>query len=167
MDCRGRLWLPRNDVIPVAMTFLDEYKKNKHMMLTTKGRYAVMALVDIAQNYKGKPIGLAEVAIRQNITLNYLEQIFTKLKPAGIVNSTRGPGGGYVLAELPEKIKISQIIDAVEEEIKITRCTSADNGCIVKKAKCVTHDLWHGLGGTIRSYLDNISISDVISGDIK
>ncbi len=134
------------------------------MLLTTKGRYAVMAIVDIAMNNKGKPISLIEVANRQNIALNYLEQIFVKLKKTGIVTASRGPGGGYVLSEEPEKIKISKIIDAVEEEIKITRCRDETIGCVSKTAKCATHDLWYGLGLAIRSYLDSVSVKDVADG---
>ncbi len=137
------------------------------MLLTTKGRYAVMAIVDIAMNSTGRPVSLVEVANRQNITLNYLEQIFIKLKKMGIVVSTRGPGGGYLLSEEPQNIKISRIIDAVNEEIKITRCGDGIPGCISKTAKCTTHDLWDGLSITIRTYLDNISVLDVANGNIR
>jgi Rrf2 family transcriptional regulator, iron-sulfur cluster assembly transcription factor len=137
------------------------------MMLTTRGRYAVMAIADIALNSNGRPISLQEVAGRQNIALSYLEQIFCKLKNLGVVKATRGPGGGYILSHEPAMIKISQIIDAVDEEIKITRCSGKDVGCVQKDAKCLTHDLWHGLGDNIRSYLSNISVEDLISGDIK
>ena len=134
------------------------------MMLTTKGRYAVMAIVDIAMQDSVRPVNLSEVSQRQNIALNYLEQLFTKLRKTGVVKATRGPGGGYVLMDLPQNIKISHIIDAVDEEIKITRCTAVLDGCVTKKAKCVTHNLWSGLGNNIRSYLDSISITDVIEG---
>jgi Rrf2 family iron-sulfur cluster assembly transcriptional regulator len=136
------------------------------MMLTTKGRYAVMAIVDIATNSTGKPVSLYEVSARQNIAHNYLEQIFLKMKKLGVVKATRGPGGGYVLAEEPSKISISKIIDAVEEEIKITRCANKSEGCVVRNSKCITHDLWHGLGENIRSYLSKISVEDVIRGQI-
>lgn len=135
------------------------------MMLTTKGRYAVTAIIDIAMNFDGKPVNLAEVSSRQNIAQNYLEQIFQKLKVKGVVKSSRGPGGGYVLANGPEDIKISQIIDAVGESVKITKC--ADKiGCVKENVKCLTHDLWDGLAVSIMSYLDNISIADVIKGDV-
>jgi Rrf2 family iron-sulfur cluster assembly transcriptional regulator len=137
------------------------------MMLTTKGRYAVMAMVDIALNYQGKPVSLGEVASRQNIALNYLEQIFVKLRRTGILKATRGPGGGYTLSKSPDMIKISQIIDAVEEEIKITRCSLSEEGCVTKKVKCITHDLWVGLGDSIRTYLENVSILDVMKGEIR
>lgn len=134
------------------------------MMLTTKGRYAVMAVVDIAMHYDGNPVNLSEIARRQNIALNYLEQIFLKLKKTSIVTSRRGPGGGYALLDMPKNIKISSIIDAVEEGIKITRCGAVQDSCIAEKAKCKTHDLWNGLGNNIRFYLDNISIQDVLEG---
>ncbi len=133
-------------------------------MLTTKGRYAVMAIVDIAMHYDGNPVNLSDIAKRQNIALNYLEQIFLKLKKTGIVSSTRGPGGGYALLDDPRNIKISSIIDAVEEGIKITRCGADKDSCIAEKAKCKTHDLWQGLGNNIRFYLENISIFDVLEG---
>lgn len=136
------------------------------MMLTTKGKYAVTAIIDIAKNCEGRPVNLAEVAKRQNITLNYLEQIFQKLKSKGLVKSSRGPGGGYMLSNSPSNIKISHIIDAVGEEVKITRCAKGTIGCIQKGTKCITHDLWSGLDMSIRSYLDNLSISDVLSGQV-
>lgn len=137
------------------------------MILTTRGRYAVMAIIDIAINSKGKPISLVEVAARQEIALNYLEQLFIKLKAIGVVKSIRGPGGGYILAADPSTIKIANIIDAVEENIKITRCHKPKLGCTSGGKKCVAHDLWYGLGETIRSYLDNISISDVMNGEVR
>ncbi|MDX1923629.1 MAG: Rrf2 family transcriptional regulator [Rickettsiaceae bacterium] len=137
------------------------------MMLTTKGRYAVMALADIAIHSKNGPVRLAEVADRQNIALGYLEQIFAKLKSLSVVKALRGPNGGYILNIDASTIKISQIIDAVDEEIKITRCSDKDNGCVNKSVKCITHDLWHGLGSAIRHYLEDISIDDVIRGQVK
>ncbi len=133
------------------------------MMLTTRGRYAVMALADIAIHSCRGPVKLPEVAQRQNIDLRYLEQLFVKLKNINIVKASRGPKGGYVLNQSADLIKISDIIDAVEEKITITRCDNKKYGCITKSQKCLTHDLWYGLGNAIRSHLDNVSIKDVIA----
>lgn len=136
------------------------------MMLTSKGRYAVTAIVDIAINYNGKPVNLSDISARQNITQNYLEQIFQKLKKNGLVKSSRGPGGGYLLSSNPKDIKIAQIIEAVGESIKITKC-SKNIGCIKENVKCLTHDLWDGLAISIKSYFDKISIEDVINGELR
>ncbi|MDX1916535.1 MAG: Rrf2 family transcriptional regulator [Rickettsiaceae bacterium] len=133
------------------------------MMLTTKGRYAVMALVDIALHSSNKPCRLAEVAERQNIDLRYLEQIFVKLKNLNVIIAIRGPNGGYRLQKSPEEIKISDIIGAVEESVEMTRCKGEDAGCIKKGAKCLTHDLWEGLEVAIKSFLENITIEDVLT----
>ena len=126
-----------------------------------------MAVADIALHESEGFVRLSDVAHRQNIALGYLEQIFTKLKSFSIVKASRGPKGGYALSQSTSLIKISQIIDAVEEEIKITRCSKQDSGCVVKGAKCMTHDLWHGLGDTIRQYLDSVSIDDVINNRLN
>lgn len=132
------------------------------MMLTTKGRYAVMAMVDIAMSSRGNAVSLQEIASRQNIALNYLEQIFTKLKKEGLVTSVRGPGGGYLLSQSAEMIRIADIILAVEESLKITRCSDVErSGCMNDKSRCLTHDLWEGLGNHIYSYLHSISLADV------
>lgn len=132
------------------------------MMLTTRGRYAVMAMVDLAgQCDQQKPVSLADIAARQEIALNYLEQIFSKLRKKGLVLSVRGPGGGYVLAENPDIIRIADIITAVDEPIAITRCKSHKQGCRQDKAKCLTHDLWEGLGNHIHAYLQSITLTDV------
>jgi len=136
------------------------------MMLTTKGRYAVMAILEVAPTHSGKPVKLLEIAQRQNISLSYLEQIFLKLKKASIVRSVRGPGGGYILNGALDEIKIADIIDAVEENIEMTRCSSkTKTGCMVNKTRCKSHHLWKGLGDHIRNYFDSISIADVISGE--
>lgn len=137
-------------------------------MLTTKGRYAVMAMVDMAQRACGDaPITLGDIAARQQIALNYLEQIFAKLRKGGLVQAYRGPGGGYVLAKESSAIWVSDIIIAVEESIKITRC-SADKsaGCMHDKTRCLTHDLWEGLGNQIYGYLRSISLADICNGTI-
>lgn len=137
------------------------------MMLTTKARYAVMALVDMVTYGQNTPMTLQEIAARQQIPLNYLEQIFAKLRRKGLVTALRGPGGGYHLSQTPETTWIAEIILAVEEPIKITRCSSKpSDGCMHDKTRCLTHDLWEGLGNVIYDYLCAISLSDVCKGTL-
>ena len=132
------------------------------MKLSTKGRYAVMAMVDLAAHGSGKPIALADIADRQEISLSYLEQLFAKLRRGGLVNSVRGPGGGYLLAHEPEETRVSDIIMAVDEPIRATRCTpGSPAGCRRNKSRCLTHDLWEELGNQIYLYLSSVSLSDV------
>lgn len=138
------------------------------MMLTTKGRYAVMAMVDLANQCCEKPVTLSDIAGRQEIALPYLEQIFAKLRRNGLVSSVRGPGGGYRLARTSQEIFVSDIIEAVEESIKMTRCEHrAASGCMGKKARCLTHDLWEGLGNQIYSYLRGISLKSICERQIS
>lgn len=133
------------------------------MMLSTKGRYAVMAMVDIASQPQDKPVSLSAIAERQEIPLAYLEQIFARLKHGGMVESVRGPGGGYKLAETACNTKISEIILAADETIKMTRCEGAGTpGCMAPKTRCLTHDLWDGLGQQIHGYLNSITLDDVL-----
>jgi len=130
--------------------------------LSTKGRYAVMAMVDLAKHGQGEPISLAEIAERQEISLSYLEQLFAKLRSASLVKSVRGPGGGYLLAHGPEGTRISDIILAVDEPIRATRCTpGAPTGCSGNKSRCLTHDLWEELGNQIHLYLSSVTLADV------
>ncbi len=137
------------------------------MKLSTKGRYAVMAMVDIAAHTEGKPIALADVAERQEISLSYLEQLFGKLRRGGLVKSVRGPGGGYLLAHSAADTRIADIILAVDEPIKATRCTpGAPTGCTSNKSRCLTHDLWEELGNKIFLYLNSVSLADVIEEQI-
>ncbi len=136
------------------------------MMLTTKSKYAVMGMLYIANVNHSNPVGLAEIAKKQNIALGYLEQLFNKLKVSGIVKSIKGPRGGYLLSRSLKEITIDNIIDAVEENIKITRCSS-NKGCLSLNIKCSAHYLWEGLEHHIRSYFNNISLEDVISGKLK
>jgi Rrf2 family iron-sulfur cluster assembly transcriptional regulator len=133
------------------------------MNLTTKGRYAVMAMVDLAMNSSSEPVVLADIATRQDIAISYLEQIFMHLRKAGLVNSVRGPGGGYILTVKPEEMRISDIVIAVES-IKMTRCGSEKKeGCMQSqnKAKCMTHDLWDGLANKIHEYLRSVTLADI------
>ncbi len=133
------------------------------MMLTTKGRYAVMAMVDIAVYGKeDRPVALSDIALRQQIAISYLEQIFVKLRKEGLVLSVRGPGGGYRLASPAVDVHIADIIAAVDEKIKITRCKEEhSSGCMQDKTMCMTHDLWEGLGNHIQAYLRAVSLQDV------
>lgn len=136
------------------------------MMLTTKSRYAVMAVIEVASKNVLTPMKLADISINQNIPLSYLEQIFLKLKKADLVSSVKGPGGGYHLKNSSDNITIENIIDAVEENLKMTRC-SKDKNCRKNGINCQTHDLWKGLGKHIRSYFASISVADLVSGKIN
>jgi Rrf2 family iron-sulfur cluster assembly transcriptional regulator len=131
------------------------------MMLSTRGRYAVMAMVDLASCASGKPVSLAEISERQEIPLAYLEQIFAKLRKSGLVKSVRGPGGGYQLLRPAAETWVSDIIMAAEEPIKMTRCDSGPSGCMKPKTRCLTHDLWEGLGNQIYNYLRSVSLEDI------
>jgi Rrf2 family iron-sulfur cluster assembly transcriptional regulator len=132
------------------------------MKMSTKGRYAVMALIDIGGQSPDRPISLAEIADRQDISQEYLEQLFGKLRRAGLVTSSRGPGGGYVLARPAAEIQVSEIVLAVDEELRVTRCEGdAVKGC-VKGQQCVAHDLWSSLGRQMMYFLESVSLEDVV-----
>ena len=133
------------------------------MKLSTKGRYAVMAMVDLARHTNGSPVALADIADRQEISLSYLEQLFAKLRRRGLVSSVRGPGGGYLLTQEAGATRISDIILAVDEPIRATRChPDSPTGCRSDKGRCLTHDLWEELGNQIHIYLSSVSLDDVI-----
>ena len=132
------------------------------MRLSTKGRYAVMAMVDLAKTSKGRAVALADIAERQEISLSYLEQLFARLRRGGLVKSVRGPGGGYLLAVSAEEMRISDIILAVDEPMRTTRCEpKSPVGCHADKTRCLTHDLWEELGNQIHLYLKTVSLADV------
>jgi Rrf2 family iron-sulfur cluster assembly transcriptional regulator len=133
------------------------------MILTTKGRYAVMAIIEIADNIEGKPVSLLTISENQKISLSYLEQIFSCLRKSGIVASVKGPGGGYILGKNRAEITVAEIIKAIGEQIKMTRCDSVKKNCLGKsgKAKCKTHQLWKGLENSIYQYLASISLQDI------
>jgi Rrf2 family iron-sulfur cluster assembly transcriptional regulator len=132
------------------------------MKLSTKGRYAVMAMVDIAAQRAEEPVPLAEVANRQDISQEYLEQLFAKLRRAGLVDSQRGPGGGYKLSRPADQICIADIVSAVDEPMQVTRCQGdAIDGC-VKGEKCVTHELWAALGRQVFGFLSVVTLGDVV-----
>jgi Rrf2 family transcriptional regulator, iron-sulfur cluster assembly transcription factor len=130
--------------------------------LSTKGRYAVTAMVDIAQHGNGQPVSLAEIAERQEISLSYLEQLFAKLRRRGLVRSVRGPGGGYLLAHDRDATRICDIVVAVDEPIQAVRCTPGEAvGCRGDRSRCLTHDLWEELSNQIHLYLNSVSLGDV------
>lgn len=132
------------------------------MKLSTKGRYAVMAMVDLAHHSKGSPVALAEIADRQEISLSYLEQLFAKLRRGNLVRSVRGPGGGYLLAHPAVETRVSDIILAVDEPIRATRCSpGSPQGCTVMKSRCLTHELWESLGNEIHMFLSGITLADI------
>lgn len=132
------------------------------MKMSTKGRYAVMAMIDIGQNVTGMPVSLNEIAERQDISQEYLEQLFGKLRRAGLVNSTRGPGGGYMLAKAPADIALAQVILAVDEPLRVTRCDGdAVDGC-VRGQKCSAHELWASLGRQMMYFLESVTLEDVV-----
>jgi Rrf2 family iron-sulfur cluster assembly transcriptional regulator len=131
------------------------------MKLGTRARYAVMAMVDLACQCNGRPVSLGEIAERQEISLCYLEQLFAKLRRAGLVKSVRGPGGGYRLAHDRDDIRIGDIICAVDEPIRAVRCTPGAIGCRGDRSRCLTHDLWEELGNQINLYLASVSLADV------
>ncbi len=150
------------------------------MRLSTKGRYAVMAMTDLALNGRdGRPISLSEISERQQISLSYLEQLFARLRKAGLVKSARGPGGGYSLARASKALFVSEIVLAVDEPIKATRCELTSNklgankklskdqavreiGCMPGGQRCLTHNLWEDLGVAIHDYLSQVSLDDVV-----
>ena len=137
------------------------------MKLSTKGRYAVMAMVDLAANSDGKPVSLAEIAERQEISLSYLEQLFGKLRRGDLVKSVRGPGGGYLLSRSAGETRISDVVIAVDEPIRATRCeVGSPIGCRSNSGRCLTHDLWEELGNQIQMFLSSVSLADVINNRI-
>jgi len=134
------------------------------MKLTTKGRYAVMAMADLATNENLKPVSLNDIAIRQNISLSYLEQLFLKLKNNLLVKSVRGPQGGYILERKAKDIKLSSIMFAVDEEIKTLSCKKdSKKGCGGRTVKCITHNLWDDLEKHINSFFENKNLQDLVS----
>jgi Rrf2 family iron-sulfur cluster assembly transcriptional regulator len=132
--------------------------------LSTKGRYAVMAMADLAsREAAAKPVSLAEIAERQEISLSYLEQLFAKLRKGGLVVSARGPGGGYRLSRAASELRVADIILAVNEPISATRCkTGSPKGCTGTMSRCLTHDLWEELGRQIHVFLSSVSLADVV-----
>ncbi len=133
------------------------------MKLTSKGRYAVMALVDLARFDNINPVSLRDISLRQGISLDYLEQIFSKLKKNEIVKSIRGTQGGYVLNKNPNDIKLTNILNAVDEKVKTVQCKKeSKRGCNGKATKCLTHNLWDELEIHINTFFENKSLKDLL-----
>jgi len=130
------------------------------MRLTTKGRYAVTAMLDLALHYQDGPITLADISQRQGISLSYLEQLFSKLRKQGLVDSTRGPGGGYRLSREAVKIAVADVITAVDEKVETTRCGGLSN--CQDDQQCLTHELWTELSGQIHQFLMGISLGQLV-----
>ena len=134
------------------------------MKLSTKGRYAVMAMADLATIKDLKPVSLKEIAVRQNISLSYLEQLFLKLKNNNLVKSVRGPQGGYVLEKRAKDIKLSSIIFAVNEEVRTLNCKKeSKKGCGGRSVKCITHNLWDDLEKHINGFFESKNLNDLVS----
>ena len=141
------------------------------MRLGARGRYAVMAMTDLAAREgslgEGRAVALADIAARQEISLSYLEQLFSRLRRRGLVVSARGPGGGYRLAKTASETLISEIVLAVDEPLRATRCSvKAQRGCMSKGERCMTHDLWDEMGRQIHGYLASVSLADVLDGNL-
>ena len=133
------------------------------MKLTSKGRYAVMALVDLARFDNISPVSLRDISLRQGISLDYLEQIFSKLRKKEIVKSVRGTQGGYVLNKKTKEIKLTIIFDAVDEKVKTVQCKKeSKKGCNGKSSKCLTHNLWDELELHINSFFENKKLGDLV-----
>jgi Rrf2 family transcriptional regulator, iron-sulfur cluster assembly transcription factor len=132
--------------------------------LTTKGRYAVTAMLDLAFHSQNRPVTLTDIATRQTISLSYLEQLFARLRKAGMVKGVRGPGGGYKLSRSAEEINIAEIIAAVDEQVDSTKCGGKGN--CQNNQHCLTHDLWMGLSEQIRDYLKGISLGSLLEREM-
>ena len=138
------------------------------MKLTSKGRYAVMALADLAKFNSVNPVSLRDISLRQGISLNFLEQIFSKLKKYNIVKSIRGTNGGYILNKKPEEIKLANILSAVNEEVKTVQCKKeSKKGCNSKTTKCITHNLWDELEVHINHFFEQKNLKDLISNSLE
>ena len=130
------------------------------MRLTTKGRYAVTAMLDLALHFKEGPITLSDISQRQGISLSYLEQLFSRLRKQGLVDSTRGPGGGYRLSRAANEIPVADVITAVDEKVETTRCGGLSN--CQDDNQCLTHELWTDLSHQIHSFLMGISLGQLV-----
>ena len=132
------------------------------MKLTSKGRYAVMAMADLAKLNANQPTNLTDISLRQGISISFLEQIFSKLKKNNLVLSSRGPTGGYLLTRPPEEIKLSSIINAVDEKVKTVGCKKeSKKGCTGKSVKCITHELWDDLENHINNFFEKNTLKDI------
>ena len=144
------------------------FKSRVIMKLTSKGRYAVMALADLAKFDSLNPVSLRDISLRQGISLDFLEQIFSKLKKKNIVKSVRGTRGGYILSQEPEKIKLANILNAVDEEVKTIQCKKeSKKGCNGKLSKCITHNLWDELEMHINDFFERKNLKDLVNSTIE
>ena len=133
------------------------------MKLTSKGRYAVMAMADLAKVSNDQPTNLSEISLRQGISISFLEQIFSKLKKSNLVYSSRGPSGGYLLSKSPSEIKLLSIIKAVDEKVKTVGCKKeSKKSCTGKSIKCITHNLWDDLEKHINSFFEKKTLEDIV-----
>ena len=138
------------------------------MKLTSKGRYAVMAMADLAKNNVREPTSLTEISLRQGISISYLEQLFLKLRKNNLVQSARGPAGGYVLSKPPGEIKLLSIISAVDEKIKTVKCKrESKKGCNGKSIKCITHNLWDDLENHINKFFEDNTLNDILFKEVR
>ena len=138
------------------------------MKLTSKGRYAVMAMADLAKINTDRPTNLTDISLRQGISISFLEQIFLKLKRNNLVKSSRGPSGGYLLAQSPEEIKLSSIIKAVDERVKTLGCKrESKKGCNGKSVKCITHNLWDDLENHINKFFEDNTLNDILFREVR
>jgi len=138
------------------------------MKLTSKGRYAVMAMADLAKINAKEPTSLAEISLRQGISIAYLEQLFLKLRKNNLVQSVRGPSGGYLLSKNPEEIKLLSIIRAVDEKVKTVKCKKeSKKGCNGKSVKCITHNLWDDLEAHINKFFEDNTLNDILFKEIR
>ena len=138
------------------------------MKLTSKGRYAVMAMADLAKNNIKEPTNLTQISLRQGISIAYLEQLFLKLRKNNLVQSARGPSGGYVLSKPPGDIKLLSIIRAVDEKIKTVKCRKeSKKGCNGKSIKCITHNLWDDLETHINKFFEDNTLSDILFKEVR
>ena len=138
------------------------------MKLTSKGRYAVMAMADLAKHNIKEPTSLTEISLRQGISIAYLEQLFLKLRKNNLVQSVRGPSGGYVLTKTPEQIKLLSIINAVDEKIKTLKCRKeSKRGCNHKSIKCITHNLWDDLEAHINKFFEDNTLNDILFKEVR
>ena len=137
------------------------------MQLSTRGRYAVMAMTELAGRESARAVPLASIAERQQISRPYLEQLFARLRRQGLVSSVRGPGGGYRLAKPATELSVADVVIAVDEPLKAIRCTGGPTGCMKHGARCLTHDLWEETGRRIYGYLASVSLADVASGRLR
>ena len=137
------------------------------MQLSTKGRYAVMAMTDLAGRPTDRSTALADIASTQQISQAYLEQLFARLRRRGLVTAHRGPGGGYRLAKSAAETSVAEVVTAVDEPLRAIRCNGGKVGCMRHGVRCLTHDLWEETGRQIHDYLASVSLADVASGRLR